>query len=60
MKISSEGIKNNKKQEEVNDKIENFIKENIKGSNEEQLYNILSLFILEYQLYKKQKNLNKL
>ena len=60
MKISSEGIKDDKKQEEVGGEIEKFIKENIKDSNEGELYNIYSLFILECQLYKKQENLNKL
>ena len=60
MEISMAGIKDDKKQEEVNDKIENFIKENNQNGNEEKLYDILSLFILECQFYKKQEKLNKL
>ena len=60
MDILSIGIKDDKKQEEVNDKIEKFIKENNQNNNEEKLYDILSLFILECQYYKKKENYDKL
>ena len=53
-------INDDSKMEEINEKIENFIKENIKDGNEERLYNILSLFILEIQYNKKKEKLNKL
>ena len=60
MEILSVGIKDNNKQEEVNDKIEKFIKENNQNINEEKLYDILHLFILECQYYKKKENYDKL
>lgn len=60
MKISSEGVKDNNKKEEVNDKIEQFIKENTKDGNMEELFDIFQLFIFECQFYKKQENINKL
>ena len=59
MEIVSNGVKDSQ-QEEVNEKIEKFIKENTKNDNEEQLYNIFKLFILEDQYYKKQELLKKL
>ena len=59
MEIVSNGVKDSQ-QEEVNEKIEKFIKENTKNDNEEQLYNIFKLFILEGQYYKKQELLKKL
>ena len=58
--MCSIGIKDDSKKEEVNDKIEKFIKENIKNADEEKLYNILSLFILECQYYKKKEKFDKL
>ena len=58
--ICSVGIKDDSKQEEINDKIENFIKENSSNLSVEKLYNILSLFILECQYYKKKEMLDKL
>ena len=60
MEMCSIGIKDDKKQEEVNDKIEEFIQENCENGNEEKMYDILSLFILQCQYYKKQEQLNKL
>ena len=60
MEMCSIGIKDDKKQEEVNDKIEKFIQENCENGNEEKMYDILSLFILQCQYYKKQEQLNKL
>ena len=57
MEIFSTGIKDIN-QEEVSEKIENFIKENSNDKNKEQFYNTISLlFILECQLYNKQKPL---
>ena len=57
MEIFSTGIKDIN-QEEVSEKIENFIKENSNDKNKEQFYNTISLlFILECQLYNKQKAL---
>ena len=56
MEIVSSGIKDNK-QEEVNNKIENFINENSNDNNKEQIYNIFLLFILECQYYKIQNEL---
>ena len=60
MKIVSIGAKDGSKQEEVNEKIVQFIKDNIKNNNEEKLFDIMKLFILECQYYKKQEMLNKL
>ena len=60
MEIVSNGVKDDSQQEEVNEKIEKFIKENTKNDNEEKLYNIFKLFILECQYYKKQELLKKL
>ena len=60
MKIVSIGAKDGNKQEEVNEKIVQFINDNIKNNNEEKLFDIMKLFILECQLYKKQEMLNKL
>ena len=60
MEICSIGIKDDTKQKEVNDKIEQFIKENKKTDNEEKLYDIMQLFILECQYFKKQEKLNRL
>ena len=60
MKIVSIGAKDGNKQEEVNEKIVQFIKDNIKNNNEEKLFDIMKLFILECQLYKKQEMLKKL
>ena len=54
MDIFSPGIEG-KKQEEVNDIIENFIKENSNDKNKEKFYDISLLFILECQYYKMQK-----
>ena len=56
MEIVSSGIKDNK-QEEVKNKIENFIIENSNDNNKEQIYNIFLLFILECQYYKIQNEL---
>ena len=57
MEIFSTGVKDIN-QEEVSEKIENFIKENSNDKNKEQFYNTISLlFILECQLYNKQKPL---
>ena len=56
MDIFSPGIEG-KKQEEVNDIIENFIKENSNDKNKEKFYDISLLFILECQYYKMQKSL---
>ena len=62
LEIYSVGIKDESKQAEVNEKIENFIKENKfeNKSDDEKLYNIFSLFILECQYYKKEKELNNM
>ena len=60
MEILSIGIKDDSKQEEVNDKIDKFIKENTNQDNEEKLYDIFSLFISEFQYYKRKEKLNKL
>ena len=60
MKIVTIGAKDGSKQEEVNEKIVQFIKDNIKNNNEEKLFDIMKLFILECQYYKKQEMLNKL
>ena len=54
------GIEDDSKQEEINEKIEQFIKGNCTDNNEEKMYDILSLFILECQYKKKQEQLNKL
>ena len=54
------GIEDDSKQEEINEKIEQFIKGNCIDNNEEKMYDILSLFILECQYKKKQEQLNKL
>ena len=56
MEICSAGIEGTK-QEEVNDIIENFIKENSNNENKEKIYDIPLLFILECQYYKMQKKL---
>ena len=56
MEICSAGIEGTK-QEEVNDIIENFIKENSNNENKEKIYDISLLFILECQYYKMQKKL---
>ena len=56
MEIVSSGIKDNK-QEEVKNKIENFINENSNDNNKEQFHNIFLLFILECQYYKIQNEL---
>ena len=56
----SSGIEDDSKQEEINEKVEQFIKGNCTDNNEEKMYDILSLFILECQYKKKQEQLNKL
>ena len=53
MEICSMGIKGIN-QEDVCEKIENFIKENSNNENKEKFYNISLLFISECQLYKLQ------
>ena len=58
--IMYSGIEDDSKQEEINEKIEQFIKGNCTDNNEEKMYDILSLFILECQYKKKQELLNKL
>ena len=58
--ILSIGIKDDTKKEEVNDQIDKFIKENTNQDNEEKLYDILFLFISEFQYYKRKEKLNKL
>ena len=63
MNIFSNGIKDDSKKEEVNEQIGKFIKENSVDNNNsfnENLYNIYSLFILECQFNKKEKELNNL
>ena len=59
IEISSIGIKDDSMQEEVKIKIEKFIKDNSVG-NEDEMYEILLLFIYECQYYKKQQQFNKL
>ena len=58
--LMSSGIEDDSKQEEINEKVEQFIKGNCTDNNEEKMYDILSLFILECQYKKKQEQLNKL
>jgi len=58
--LMSSGIEDDSKQEEANEKVEQFIKDNCNDNNEEKMYDILSLFILECQYKKKQEQLNKL
>ena len=56
-------LKDDSKKEEVNEQIGKFIKENSVDNNNsfnENLYNIYSLFILECQFNKKEKELNNL
>ena len=63
MNIFSNGIKDDSKKEEVNEQIDKFIKENSVDNNNsfnQNLYNIYSLFILECQLNKKEKELNNI
>jgi len=60
-KIISIGIKDNTKSEEINTKIEIFIKDNFpENMDKEKMYNIFRFFILQTQYYKKQQDLNKL
>ena len=56
MEICSAGIKDTD-QDEVNEKIEKFIKENSNENNKEKFYDITQLFISECQYYKMQKSL---
>ena len=58
--LNSIVVQDDTKKEEINEKIENFIKDNIREGNEERVYNILSLFILEMQYNRNQEKLNKL
>ena len=61
IEIISGGIKDDSKSEEINKKIEIFLKENCKNDNDkEKMYNIYSLYNLECQFYKKQEELKKL
>jgi NIMA (never in mitosis gene a)-related kinase len=61
MDICSKGIKDEKKQEEVNEKIDKFIKDNRSDNiSDEKLYDIYQLFILQCQCYIKEKQLNNL
>ena len=55
MEICSMGVKNIN-QEDVSNKIQNFIKENSNNENKEQLYKFSLLFILERDLYKMQNS----
>ena len=54
--ICSIGIER-KNQEEVTEKIENFIKENSNDKNKDKFYDVMKLFLLECQYYKMQKSL---
>ena len=56
MEICTAGIKDID-QDEVNEKIEKFIKENSNENNKEKFYDITQLFISECQYYKMQKSL---
>ena len=60
MELCSIGVRDISKQEEMNDKIMQFINDNCVKGNEGQMYDILQLFILECQYYKKQEQLSKL
>ena len=60
MELCSIGVRDNSKQEEMNDKIIQFITDNCVNGNEGQMYDIYQLFILECQYYKKQEQLSKL
>ena len=60
IELCSIGVRDNSKQEEMNDKIEQFIKDNCVNGNEEQMYSIYKLFIFECQYYKRQEQLSKL
>jgi coenzyme F420-reducing hydrogenase alpha subunit len=60
MELCSIGVRDNSKQEEMNDKIEQFVKDNCVNGNEEKMCDIYQLFIFECQYYKKQEQLSKL
>ena len=61
MEICSIGIKDENIQEEVNEKIDKFIKDNRSDNiSDEKLYDIYQLFILQCQCYIKEKQLNNL